>query len=36
MVIHSIFGTIEIMKLGMGLGYSPAKLEIPMDDILAA
>ena len=24
------------MKLGMGLGYSPAKLEIPMDDILAA
>ena len=24
------------MKLGMGLGYSPAKLTIPMDDILAA
>ena len=24
------------MKLGMGLGYSPAKLKIPMDDILAA
>ncbi len=24
------------MRLGMGLGYSPAKLTIPMDDILAA
>ena len=24
------------MKLGMGLGYSPAKLTIPMDDVLAA
>ena len=24
------------MKLGMGLGYSPSKLTIPMDDILAA
>ena len=24
------------MKLGIGLGYSPAKLKIPMDDILEA
>jgi alkanesulfonate monooxygenase SsuD/methylene tetrahydromethanopterin reductase-like flavin-dependent oxidoreductase (luciferase family) len=24
------------MKLGMGLGYSPAKLTIPMEDILEA
>ena len=24
------------MKLGIGLGYSPSKLKIPMDDILFA
>ena len=24
------------MKLGMGLGYSPAKLTIPVEDILEA